>query len=236
MTTPYHGGEDPTKETPAGPKEGPGGPKAEKKPLDPVVTGEVKTKKRRRPGRKLKEVMIATDLPSLTEFVIYDIVVPQAKALFVDMVTGSANRAMWGLGSRWRSGGAAMPPQMPGQASRFSMPYGGRVNRPGSGPMPPPHMGGHQAPPQERGPRRSSVVEDYILSSKEEALTVLERMGDCLRDDGVVTVAQLKQLCGQQWEQFTDDNWGWMSLPGANVVMTSAGYTIQLPPPQALTQ
>lgn len=234
MTTPYHD-EKPENDESGEPKTAPKGPKAEKKPLDPVVTGEVKTKKRRRPGRKIKEVMIATDLPSLTEFVIYDIVVPQAKALFVDMVTGSANRAMWGLGSRWRSGGAVIPPQMPGQASRFSMPYNQPVNRQRTGPPMPPHMGGQQAPPVQERRGRSSQVEDFILSSKAEAMTVLERMGDCLREDGVVTVAQLKQLCGQPWE-FTDDNWGWMSLPGTNIIMTNLGYAIQLPPPQALPQ
>lgn len=69
-----------------------------------------------------------------------------------------------------------------------------------------------------------------VLSNKEEAELVLERMNDILIEFGVVSVMDLKELMGLPIDH-VDQKWGWLDLPEAHIRQIREGYTLDLPEP-----
>lgn len=172
-------------------------------------------------GRKIKDVFIAADFKTVVGHVVYEVLIPAAKNMFVNSVEEGVHRLVYRgapLDRRRLPPGASGPP-------RFS--YNNPINRgeyrdPRTSPP---------LPGTNRVPRRGR--NDYILTTREDANLVLERMGDILEVYEVVSVADLNELVGFPVTH-TDNKWGWDDLTGVDVRQIREGYLIELPPAEAI--
>jgi hypothetical protein len=187
------------------------------KVVEKVITGEVVTKKRSL-GRRAKDLFISADLKSVSNYIFADVLIPAARNMIVDSATKGVERMMYGenAATRRRS-------NQPGPRYTYNTP----VQRGGFSPYP--------NPTHSRGlvqtPRQS--IDDIILTSREEAETVLERLQDLINEYNVATVADFNELVGLP-AQHTDNKWGWLHLRGAQVRQIREGYLLELPPSEPI--
>lgn len=81
--------------------------------------------------------------------------------------------------------------------------------------------------------RNNLALDEFIFQTRGEAVEILDRLSTILTDYGVVTVADLYDLCGLR-TPYTYNNYAWRDLSTAGVSMTRDGYLLNLPTPQAL--
>jgi hypothetical protein len=77
------------------------------------------------------------------------------------------------------------------------------------------------------------ALDDFIFQTRGEATDILNQLSTILTDYGVVTVADLYELCGLR-TPYTYNNYAWRDLSTAGVSMTRDGYLLNLPTPQTL--
>lgn len=177
---------------------------AERKKIQKVVSGKVRTKKKSELS-KLSDIFIAEDVRNVKSYVLMDVLVPAVKKAIYDIVTDGVDMILFGGtgGKRKRS-----------TADRVSYNrYYGDQNR--------------------RSDERSSVsrgysFDDVILDTRPEAEEVLSAMDGILDAYGIVTVADLNDLVGVTG-QYTDNKYGWNSLRTAEVIRVRDGYMLKLP-------
>lgn len=97
----------------------------------------------------------------------------------------------------------------------------------GSSLRPDPRQGGV---PVNRGRVPFSAYDDIVFSTRAEATDALDQMIAIIAQYEVVTVADLFEMAEVTGE-FTDANWGWADLRGADVQRVSEGYILNLPRP-----
>lgn len=193
------------------------------KNIEKVVVGEVLVQKKPI-GRKFRDMLIAADFKSVFGHVVHNIFIPAAKNMLVDSAAKGAELMVYGEASRTRRG----PIHGPGPRVTYNSP----INR-GYGYRDP--RDHRTAPPVEIGPRRSSRLDrtDYILSSREEAETVLERMSDIIDQYEVATVGDLNELVGFPTTHI-DNKWGWIYLGDVQIRQIREGFMIDFPPAEPL--
>lgn len=81
--------------------------------------------------------------------------------------------------------------------------------------------------------RSRLALDDFIFQNRGEALDILDRMSTILTDYGIVTVADLYDMCGLK-TPYTYNNYAWRDLSTAGVSLTRDGYLLSLPTPQVL--
>ena len=81
-------------------------------------------------------------------------------------------------------------------------------------------------------PKGQYYFEDIVLSSKGDAEVVLTQLIDILDEYGQVTIADLRDTVGMSG-QYTDRNWGWISLANARTerLRGTQNYILDLPQP-----
>lgn len=186
----------------------------EKKEITPVVTGAVTIKKKSL-GQKMKDTFIAADFGSVANYVVTQVLIPAARAMIADSATKGVERLLYG--DRTPSRGGLGAPRMT---------YGGS-----------PMMTNYRAPqtrPPVSGPRYPRAAgNDYIIPSRDEAMSVLQSMHDILEMYQVVTVADLHELMGLQTNH-VEQKWGWVHLAGSTVRPDRDGYLLELPQAEPL--
>ena len=187
----------------------------EEKNLEKVVKGEVIVQKKSL-GRKFKDMIIAADFKSVGHYIIDEILLPSIKNLIVDSATKGIERTIYGDRALRRRGTDTGP--------RYA--YNNPIARTPRDMEP--RRYGQSAPAISR---RAS--QDFILSSRSEADTVLEKMNDVIDQFDAVSVADLNDLIGVQGTH-VDNNWGWTFLGDVAVRQIREGYLIDLPQPEAL--
>jgi hypothetical protein len=188
--------------------------KQEKK-VDPVVTGEVK--RRKKPlGRRFQETFFGGDMKGSFHFVVFSVLVPAAKDMLVEAGAQGIERLVFGE-TRRRS------------AMRGPNPYGPNIQynqqyRSPASDRPPPAMISRRA-------RARHDFDEIVLQSRSEAEEVIDRMFDLLSRYDSASVADLYELTGIA-ASHTDQKWGWTDLRGSGVSRTRAGdYLLDLPEP-----
>lgn len=185
--------------------------------VESVVSGEVAS--RRKPlSRRFREVFIGGDTKSVIGYVLSDVLLPQAREMFVEAVSSGFERLIYGENRPGRRYGSRPTTTTPGPTNYTR--YGVRGNNPI----------GRQGQ-EDRRPTatvRTHELDDILLATRVEAETVIDRMYDLLRDYESVTVADLRSLIG--WSSsYTDQKWGWIDLHGAEVRRVRDGYVLILP-------
>jgi hypothetical protein len=180
--------------------------KEEKKPLEKVVQGPVKVKKKSG-FHKFTDVFVSEDAGSVKSYILSDVVIPAAKQLISDIVTDGIGMLLYGESGRRSSKSS--------NAGRVS--YRNFYDKRDDG--------------RSRGSvraRTSYSYDDIVLATRGEAEDVLARMDELLDTYGVATVADLCDLVGITGE-YTDNRYGWTNLRNADVVHVRDGYLLKMP-------
>ena len=179
-------------------------PHEERKKVEKVVKGTVKTKKKSEIS-KLADVFISEDIKNVRSYIFMDVLVPAIKDAIEDIVTKGIRMILrGGTDTRYKSG-----------ADRISyVKYSDKRD--------------------DRGPIDSSRTrtgynyDDIILESRGEAEEVLTRMDELIETYGMVSVADLYDLVGKTCN-YTDNKYGWTNVRNAEPVRVRDGYMLKLP-------
>lgn len=179
-----------------------------KKRVEKVVKGTVRTRKQSE-VRKLKNEFIKEDAHSVATFIVTDVVIPSAKKVLADIVTGGINMFLFGDSKRDN-----------GRVSGSTTSYTRYYDKVG---------GGGSSYRDSSSDRRSGLnFEDLVFESRGEAELVLTRMDELIETYGWATVSDLYDLVGKTCD-WTYDKYGWTSLRNARAVPVRDGYILDLP-------
>lgn len=194
--------------------------KTEDKPVkvvEKVVVGEVVIRKKTL-GQKFKEIFVGDDAKSVIHYVFISVLVPAARDMIVDATTKGMRRMVYGDDTPMRRG----PGYTPQNGSRVV--YNSPMRRdPRDIPRGPQY--------RTNEPVRSG--NEYIISSREEADLVLEKMYDIVSQYGLVTMADLNELVGYPATHI-DNKWGWTYLTGTTIRQSRDGWVIDFPPAEPI--
>ena len=175
----------------------------EKKKVEKVVTGKVKTKNKT--GlQKFTSAFIAEDIDNVKSYIITEVVIPAITDTLSDILKKSVD-AIFGKGSSKSSSS---------RASKIS-------------------YRSYYDDPKERTSygnknRIGYDFDDIVIDDRGEAEEVLERMDELISAYGLASVADFYDLVGIT-AKYTDNNYGWTDIRNAKVVRVSDGYMIKLP-------
>lgn len=172
---------------------------SERKKVEKVVTGKVKTKKKSE-IRKFKDAFVPEDiLPNI----ISNVLIPASKKMIFDVV----DTLLFGdTRKQDRFSGSSYIPYRSYSYSSSDK----RDNR------------------SETRLRSGYYQDDIIVENRGEAEEVLERMDELLDTYGVVSVADLYDLVGKP-TKYTDNKYGWTNLRNAEPIRIGDGYLLRLP-------
>jgi hypothetical protein len=187
-----------------------------KKEIERVVTSEVVIKKKSI-GSKFREIFIAADIRSVNQYLIYDVLIPAVRNTIVDATTKGIQRVMYGESAiRRRDYG-------PGPRVTYNSP----VDRRFQNPIDARSYSGRTQVDRDPRPQRHTR-DDLILTTREEAALVLERMNDIIDTYEVVSVGDLNELVGLP-SNHVDNKWGWVYLGDVQIQQIREGYLLNLP-------
>lgn len=177
----------------------------EKKKVEKVVTGVVKTKKKSEIS-KFTDIFISEDVRNVKSYVLMDVLVPTIKKAIVDIVSNGIEMILYG-GSGHKDRGSV--------SSKVS--YRNYYDRRDD-----------DRRPSESRTRTGYSYDDIILESRGEAEDVLSRMSELIDMYGVVSVADLYDLIGKTGN-YTDNKYGWTNIRNAEPIRVRDGYMLKLP-------
>lgn len=181
--------------------------KKEDKKLEKIVTGNVK-KRKKTLGKKMAETFLGDDTKSVTQYIIYDVLIPAAKETLSSMVSGGVEMLLFGE-TKGRNTRRDRGKSYVSYSSYYKNEDRDRRDR-------------------DRSSRARHNFDDIILDSRGEAEEVLSRLVDLVEEYGMVSVADLYELVGVT-SSFTDNKYGWTNLSSASVERVRDGYLIRLP-------
>lgn len=189
-------------------KEGRKGSKEERKRVEKVVKGSVKTKKRNGMN-KLTDVFISEDAANVKSYVVMDVLVPAIKKAISDIVTDGIDMILYGETGRTKK-----------RSSGSYVSYNRYSDR------------------DRREERRSSGsrfdYDDIAYETRGDAEAVLDQMGALIDTYGLVTVLDMYDMAGRT-APYTSEKYGWTSIRNAEVVRVRGGdYIIKLPRPMVI--
>jgi hypothetical protein len=74
---------------------------------------------------------------------------------------------------------------------------------------------------------------DVLIATREEAMSALEMMINCIDQYEMVSMADLNEIIGLP-SAHIDHRWGWTSVKEANIKQVREGYLLELPPMEEL--
>lgn len=177
----------------------------EKKKVEKVVTGKVKTRKKSEIS-KFADVFISEDASNVKSYILADVLVPAVKKLISDIVKDGVEMILYGNNGR-RSESRSSYVSYRNYSDRD------RDNR------------------DDRYSRRTRSAydhDDVVLESRGEAEEVLTRMDELIATYGFVSVADMYDLVGKTCN-YTDNKYGWTNIRNAEPVRVRDGYILKLP-------
>lgn len=186
------------------------------KDVQKVVVGEV-IKKQTPLTKRFKDIFFAGEFRGAASYVAGDVIIPALKNLFADASKAGIDRVIYGEARRARP-----LDHRPAPRTTYNTSSRGSSSRyPGILPDQPPL-------PLSSGSRRRQDAGEIILSTRDEADLVLERLTDIIDTYDVASVADLYDLVGLP-SSHTDNKWGWTSTADANVRQIREGFLVNLP-------
>jgi hypothetical protein len=195
----------------------PQGAEPEREKIEPVVINPVSDRKKPL-LKRIANIFIGGDSKSVVNYVLMDVLVPQAKEMLAEATSQGIERMIYGESSPGRRRGFANRPG--GNATPYNR-YAVRGNHP---------LGRAGAPDRPvMAEPRGQDVDDLLFATRPEAELTLERMYDMLQNYETVSIADLNSLIART-SSYTDQKWGWTSLQGSRIFPDrSAGYVLELP-------
>jgi hypothetical protein len=181
------------------------------KHVEKVVSGTAKIRKRSG-AQKLTDIFVPGDVENVKHYILTDVIVPAVKKAIVDVVSDGVNMLMYGESGSHKSNSVA-------SKVSYRNFYDQKNNN------------------RERyssiQTRTGYSYDNIVLESRGEAEDVLTRMDELLATYGMVSVADMYDLCGVT-PQYTDNNYGWTNIRNAQIVRIRDGYVIKMPKPMPL--
>lgn len=179
--------------------------RTEKKKVEKVVKGNVKTKKKS-DIRKFTDIFVSEDVHNVKSYIVMDVLVPAIKKAVKDIVTDGIEMLLYGEARGSKNKGSS------GYVSydRFSRDRDRRDDRSYS------------------SRRNGYDHDDIILESRSEAEDVLTRMDEIIEAYGEVTIADMYDLIGKSCN-YTDNKYGWKNIRNAEPVRVRGGWMLKLP-------
>lgn len=187
----------------------------EEKKVEKVIQGGVK-KRDKSLGRRFKQVIFGGDFKGAIMYVAGDVLLPAFKNMVVDATTRGMERFIYGDSSPRRRGIEPGRPRI-----SYNAPVDRGYRRPTMLPDQPPLM------------QRRREASEIVLTSREDADIVAERMLDIVDKYESASIADLYELIGIP-SNHTDNKWGWTNLTSLEVRQIRDGYLIDLPPVEPL--
>ena len=178
-------------------------------------------KRKKSIGRQFREVFIGGDTRSVVHYVIFDILVPQAKDMMADAASSGFEKLIFGENRPANRRFGSRPTQT--NYTNYANRYAVRGNNP---------VGRAERDPQGRPPAtpQGHPMDDILLASRAEADEIIGRMYDLLAKYETVSVADLYAMVG--WSStHIDYKWGWNNLTGTDTSRVRDGYILVLPRP-----
>lgn len=176
------------------------------KVIKQVAKGKVQTRKETKLGNLINK-FIVSDLRTVSEYVVKDILIPSAKRTLGEMLNNGIDMMLYG---------EVKPKRRSTSSSRVS--YASYYDR------------------DDRTIRRDSNIgrartssHDVLLETRIEAEEVLNTLDDLIDQYGVVSVADLYDLVGLTSTNYTDNKYGWTDLRHAEVRRDRDGYLLRMP-------
>lgn len=194
--------------------------KPEERKLEKVVSGKVIQQKKGL-TKRFSESFLGDDTRSVGAYILYDVLIPAAKAMISDMVGGGIEMLLFGEKrghNTKRDGGRSYTSY--GSYYKTSDRDRDRDNRSDRRDI-------------SNSGRARHDFDEIVLETRGEAEEVLSHMVDLTIDYGMASVADLYELVGIDGA-FTDNKYGWTDLRNANVSRVRGGYLINLPKTRAL--
>ncbi len=196
----------------------------EEKKIERVTEGKVI---RQKPslGKRFTSLFIAGDQDSVMKYVMMDVLLPGARDMVADAVTQYVERMIFGeaRSTSRRPGIRSASTGVPGYVSYNRYAAGASKATPEA-----PRAGGLSV-----RDRATHNFESLVLETRPDAEEVIDRLFDLIAKYEQATVADLYELSGLTSE-FTDQNWGWTDIRGADVQRVRNGYLLRLPAPVSL--
>lgn len=192
--------------------EGEKGP--ERRKLEKVTNGTVVQKKKSL-GSKVAETFVGDSMRSVRDHVIFDVILPKAKDMFLDALNQGAERALYGDSARGGRSAATRDTRRPTS-------YNGMYNN-----------SVRDEPVSRNFSTRGRATHDFdeiVLATRGEAEKVLNELCNLIDDYESATVADLYDLVDITGN-FQDDKWGWIDLGTATITRQRQGFLLNLPRP-----
>lgn len=186
----------------------------EEKKVQKVITGNVKQQKKSL-SKKISETFLEDNTKSVTEYIFHDVLIPAAKSMISDMVSGGVEMLLFGQ----RRGNRTYRDHGRSYVNYNSVSYRGPMR--------------DQRREISRVGRSRHDFDEIILETRGEAEEVLSHLVDLTVDYGMASVADLYDLVGIT-SNFTDNKYGWTDLRTASVSRVHGGYLINLPRTQPI--
>ena len=177
----------------------------ERKKLEKVVTGKVRTKKRGE-ASKLADIFIAEDAANVKNYILMDVLVPAVKKAISDIVRDGIDMILYGEAT-----GKRKPSTNSTYVSYNKCSYPREYDR-----------------RESQRTRGGYNPDDIVLETRGEAEEVLARMDELIDLYGQVSVADLYDLVGKTGE-YTDNKYGWTNIRNAEPVRVRDGYLLKMP-------
>lgn len=181
------------------------------KQVEPVVKGKVTVKKEPL-SRKFSDIFLADTFENVKSYVVFDVLVPAIKNLFVDIVNNGTEMLVNG-----RTGGRSSSNRRGGHVGQVS--YSSY------------YRGSDRAEkPENRRSKERYSYDDIIFETSGDAREVLDCMGDLVDRYKMVTIADFYSLAhAEECERWTDRDYGWFDLRDATISRDRSGYRINFP-------
>lgn len=183
---------------------------SEKKPLEKVITGNVKKVKK---GwlDSVADFFFGEDAQSVGNFVLHDIIIPAAKNVANDAITGAVEMMLYGDTKRSRGKGRDDRDTVVSYTS-----YYGRTGR-----------------ERSRDIRPKFDFGNIQVDSRIEAVNILDGLQEQIDQYEEATVGDLYELIGEE-PDYTDEKYGWKTLKRAEILTVRNGFIVSLPNPIVL--
>jgi hypothetical protein len=187
--------------------------KPEEKKFEKVITSKPIQKKQSL-GKKLSDTFLGDNMHNVGDYVLFDVLIPAAKATISDMVSQGVEMLMFGeSSSRSRNRKNGDKRDYTSYSSYYDRDRNSRNN---------------YRTTRKLNRRASHNFDDIILESRAEAEEVLDNLEDSIVQYGYASVADLYDLVGIT-HNYTDQKWGWWSLSTASITRVREGYLLNLP-------
>lgn len=180
--------------------------KAEREKKEKVVSGNVKTKKKKDIS-KFTDIFISEDAANVKSYILMDVLVPAIKKAVSDIIKDGIDMILYGESGSRRRGSTNASYISYNKYSERDRDYDRRYN--------------------DR-PKISYGYDDIMFENRGDAEAVMDRMDEVIDKYKMVSVADLYEFAGLR-SNYTDQKYGWTNLGSAKIERTRDGYLLKLP-------